>query len=551
MRYGRAVAIACVCVALLADLGGCGCTKKRPPKLAKLGPVIATVDGEEIPASALVREYQTVPVERRPYYAANRRELLDFIINRMVIVAEATAAGLDKDPQVLAQVSDARGFALRMLLDKEIMRTCAPITDERLHDRYLADITDAAGPTIVTQTILYCIPADETTAGAIHKTIHESRESHVPFGTLGPQQSLDFVLVPQPIPPGSDITPGLATDLNALKRFAATPLRDIGDKQFIFYREPLPFERARLLLEAALLNEQLAKGRDVWVESARSEAEVATYPERFADDAGDDDVLAAVDGTTITVADARRALDLMPPARRAQYEADANRLVEHLVRNELLVQEAERRGLDKSDDLLASVRDARDGALIRAMRERVLAQIELAITDEELRAMAAEASGGKVPSEFIELSAIANPDKAKLEKALDELKAGKPFGEVHAAYSADARQHIGTYADTTLETMPEPLRAATEGLKDGEYTDIIEMGSGYLIVRVARRPAVVNVEPWRRQLLARKRDEYFLEWVNERKASHRIVVNTKRLDEVELPKGPPTLAQPDPTPTGP
>ena len=550
MRYGRAVAVACVCVALLADLGGCGCTKKQPAKLAKLDPVIATVDGHEILASALVREYVTVPVERRPYYAANRSELLDYVINRTVIVAEARAAGLDKDPGVLEQVSDARRFALRMLLDKEIVRTCPPMTDERLHDRYLADITDPAGPTIVTQTILYCIPADETTAGAIHKTIHESREAHVPLGEHARQDGLDFTLVPQPIPPGSDITPALATELNALKRFAATQLRSVGDSEFIFYREPLPFERARLLVEAALLNEQLAKGRDAWVESARSQAEVATYPERFAENAGDDDVLATVNGTAITVADVRRALERMPPARRAQHEADAAQLVEYFVRNELLVQEAKRRGLDKTDALLASVRDARDGALIRAMRERVLAQIEIAITDEELRAMAAEAAGGKVPSEFIELSAIANPDRAQLEKALEELKAGKPFDEVHAAYSADARQHIGTYADTTLETMPEPLRAATEGLKDGECTDIIEMDDGYLIVRVARRPAVVNVEPWRRQLLARKRDEYFLQWVTKRKASHRIVVNTKRLDEVQLPMGPPTLARPDPTPPG-
>jgi peptidyl-prolyl cis-trans isomerase C len=550
MRYGRAIALACVCAPLLADLGGCGCTRNRPARAGKLDPVIATVDGREIPASALRREYETVPVERRPYYAAKRSELLDFIINRMVIVAEARAAGLDKDPEVLAQVNDARRFALRMLLDKEIARMCPPLTDEQLHARYLADITDPAGPTIVTQTILYRIPADETNAAAIHAAISESRQAHVPLGTLAAQRHFDFALVTQPIPPGSDITPALATELNALKRFAATQPKSVGDKEFIFYREPLPFERARPLVEAALLNEQLAKARDAWIESARSQAEVATYPERFAEGAAAADVLATVNGTAITVADARRALGQMPPAKRTRYEADAARLVDDLVRNELLVQQAERRGLDKSDALLASVREARDGALIRAMRERVLAHIEIAISDDELRALAAEAAGGDVPKEFIELSAIANPDKAQLEKALEELKAGKPFDEVHAAYSTDTRQHIGTYSDATRDTMPAPLRAAIEGLKDGQVSDIIKMDDGYAIVRVVRRPAVVNLEPWRRQLLARRQDEYFLEWVTKQKAHHRIVVNTNLLDTVKLPKGPPALAQPDPTPAG-
>ena len=261
-------------------------------------------------------------------------------------------------------------------------------------------------------------------------------------------------------------------------------------------------------------------------------------------------MLVTISDATISVADARRALELMPPAARAQYRADAARLVEYLVRNELLVQEAERRGLDSSDEFRARMRDATDGLLIRTMRERVLAKIEITISDEELRALAAEASGGDIPKEFIELYAITNPDRAQVEKALEELNAGNDFNEVHAAYSTDKHQHLGTYSDTTIKTMPEALRTATEDLKDGECSDVFEMDERFLVVQVTRRPAVVNLEPWRRRLLARKQDEHFLNWVAEQRAKHRIVVNTKRLDEVQLPEAP-SAAPPPPGPMPP
>ena len=547
MRYVRAISLACACAALLVGTAGCGCNKKRQARDADADLVIATVDGREIRASALLAEYETVPAERRTYYAANRSELLDFIINRMVIVAEARAEGLEKDPEVLERLDEARRFALRMMLDKEMMRTLPPITDEQLRARYRQDVLSPAGPRIVTQAILYRIPTDEAGEDVIHETIRKSRSVHLPFGTLAKHNELAFTLVRTPLSPGSDMPPALVRELGALKIFTPTRLKVVRGKGVIFYKEPLPFEQAEPVVRAALLNEQLAKAREAWAESVRSKAEVATHPERFTADAADDEVLVTISDATISVADARRALVLMPPAARARYRADAARLVEYLVRNELLVQEAERRGFDSSDAFRARMRDATDGLLIRTMRERVLAKIEITISDEELRALAAEASGGDMPNEFIELYAITNPDRAQVEKALEDLNSGNDFNEVHAAYSTDKHQHVGTYSDTTIETMPEALRTATEDLKDGECSDVFEMDKRFLVVQVTRRPAVVNLEPWRRRLLARKQDEHFLNWVAEQRAKHRIVVNAKRLDEVQLPEAPSAA----PTPPGP
>ena len=308
MRTVRAILVACLAASLLAAGDGCGC-KKKAAEPSEPGPVIATVDGREIHASALLAEYETVPADHRGYYAEQRGELLDFIINRMVIAEEARAAGLEKDPAVVERLEEAREFA--------------------------------------------------TTSG---------------------------------------------------------------------------------------VNE---------------------------------------------------------PAR-----------------------------------LDALLHDAEQRILIAAMRERVLAEIEMAIADEELRAYAAKASGGDLPTEFIELRAIVQDDRPDIDAAYADLAGGMTFAEAHATYSVEEDQHLGTYSDTTLDQMPEPLRAAVKDVEDGALTDPFEMDGRWYVVQVTRRPAVVDLEPWRRQLFVRKQDEYFRTWVIDQKANHRIAVNTKRLDEVQLPKAP-------------
>ena len=540
MRYVHAICLAFLCAALLA---GCG-RKPEPP--ADADPVIATVDGREIRASTFLAEYETVPADRRAHYAAHRNELLDFIINRMVIAAEARAQGLDEDPEVLERLERTRRFALRLALERDLTKDLPPIAESELRARYRADVLDPAGPKIVKQTIVYRIPADDASKAAVHEKILESREAHLPFGTVATRSKIKFSIVADPPSLAPGITLALAKELAALKTFTATRLTSIEDEGFIFYREPLPFEQAARIVRRALRAEQRAKAVNAWVGTTRRESQrsslredhVIAYPERLTSDAADVVVVAVVKGKAITAADARRALELMPAPAQARYRANPASLLDYLVGNRLLVWEADRRGLDKTREFVSRMQQATEAVLIRTMRERVLAKFEITISDEELRALAAQSTGGDLPREFIQLSYIANADRAKVEQALDELKAGKAFDEVHKACSADTRQDLGTWSDTTLERMPEALRTATKGVKDGGLTSVLEMDERFLVVRVTRRPAIVDLGPWRAQLLAKKEAALFLGWATEQRANHRIVLNTKRLGEVQLPEAP-------------
>jgi len=228
----------------------------------------------------------------------------------------------------------------------------------------------------------------------------------------------------------------------------------------------------------------------------------------------------------------------MSPPVRARYTGNAAGLIEALIGDEILVQEALRRTLDARPEFAAQVTKATEAVLVRAMRRRVLAELEVTISEDELRRLAVEAAGGDLPTEFIELHAIINADRAQAAKALEELEAGFGFEEVHATYSTEKNEHLGTYSDTTMDQMPEAIRTAIDGLEDGAYTGVLELDGRYVIVRISRRPAVVDLESWRHQLVTRKQDELFEVWVTKKRAVHRIAVNTARLEAVELPAGP-------------
>ncbi|MBN1917065.1 MAG: hypothetical protein JW889_04070 [Verrucomicrobia bacterium] len=413
MLCTRSIVLACVCAGLIVGGAGCGCGKK--PAAERSGdPTIATVDGREILASDLVDEYLKVPKEHQAQYEKDPQGLLDFIINRYVIVAEAHKQGVHTEPEVLERIEEARGFALRMALDQELLRGCEPATNQG---------------------------------------------------------------------------------------------------------------RAR---------EQLEKVRAAAIESARAAATIETSALRWTNDAADTEVVATVDDTTLTVANARRTFELLPTREQAACRADPARLVDVLVNNELLTREALRRGLDKSPEFDLRMVRARDMVLVSEMRRRALEQIKTGLSDEEIRRLAAEGAGGELPEELIVLYAILNANRPMIEKAVAELDAGKPFSEVHAACSAEKNPDFGTYSDITIRTAPEAIRSAIAGIEDGQHTDVLEIDGQYAVLQVTRRSTVVDLEPFREQIFARQRDALFLDWVLRKRAEHKVEVNTTNLDAVKL-----------------
>jgi len=73
------------------------------------------------------------------------------------------------------------------------------------------------------------------------------------------------------------------------------------------------------------------------------------------------DVVAKVDGQTITTKDVEREISALPEFAREFFKGQEGmtRLVDELVKKELLYAEAKKRGLDKDQDFQRKIEDAR------------------------------------------------------------------------------------------------------------------------------------------------------------------------------------------------
>jgi peptidyl-prolyl cis-trans isomerase C len=107
-------------------------------------PVVATVDGQPIHLSELKDAVQALPENLRAMPAQTLYPmLLEQLIDGRALAAEARKSGLDKDPAVQRQVTEAEDRALQTAL---LNRELAPsITEEALHARYDQDIAGKPG----------------------------------------------------------------------------------------------------------------------------------------------------------------------------------------------------------------------------------------------------------------------------------------------------------------------------------------------------------------------------------------------------------------------
>lgn len=143
-----------------------------------------------------------------------------------------------------------------------------------------------------------------------------------------------------------------------------------------------------------------------------------------------DDAVAYVDGTAISA----RQLKILENSRHLEHPNAAQRgaLIEGLIDRQLLVQQAEKAGLDKSAEIKALLDSARETILARAAAQHYLE--EHPISDKEIRTRYDELIA-HLPAKQYELRAILVKTKADAGKIKDELDHGADFAELAKAKS--------------------------------------------------------------------------------------------------------------------
>jgi peptidyl-prolyl cis-trans isomerase C len=201
--------------------------------------------------------------------------------------------------------------------------------------------------------------------------------------------------------------------------------------------------------------------------------------------------------------------------RGQQLPPDLDKLVrDKVVTDEILSQEAERRGLAASSDFKAQMELARQSILIGLLSQDV--EKKTAVTDAEVQAeydkFKAQSSGTEYKARHI---LVENEDQAKA--LIAQLKAGASFAELAKKNSKDpgSAPNGGDLDFASPSSYVPEFSQAMIALKKGEYTVVpVKTQFGYHIIlledtRAAQFPPLADVKAQITQRLAQQKATAF------------------------------------------
>ncbi len=222
--------------------------------------------------------------------------------------------------------------------------------------------------------------------------------------------------------------------------------------------------------------------------------------------------------------------------------------VDRLLRQELLVQEAEKRKLGDKPEVAEQVKAFRRQLLIRALLQEEIGD-KVKVDDKDVQEYfnthADEFSGDQVHVRHILL-----PTEDEAKQMLDRLAKNEPFEELAKKYSRDTQtaQKGGELNYFTREQMVPEFAKAAFALKPGELSGVVKTAFGYHIIKMIDRkqgqPMAFDQvkDQLRQRLLEERQNARFTAWIAELEKSAKVT-----RDDGVLPVGrfgPPAPAAP-------
>ncbi len=215
-------------------------------------------------------------------------------------------------------------------------------------------------------------------------------------------------------------------------------------------------------------------------------------------------VAAVVNGHVITTKDLDdRAAGMGAPSPLAPEQK--TRLLDQMVVETVLLQEANRRGVGRDAEVRKLIREAQKQIMIGRLVDLLRKEKESPVTESQVAQFyEANKENFKQPDSW-RVSHILTPDAETAKKALERVKGGEPFAKVAEELSMDPSKSrggdIGFFSKG--QVIPE-FEEAAEKLKPGEMSGVVQTPLGYHIlllteVKQAHQKPLEEVEDQIRQ----------------------------------------------------
>jgi EpsD family peptidyl-prolyl cis-trans isomerase len=153
------------------------------------------------------------------------------------------------------------------------------------------------------------------------------------------------------------------------------------------------------------------------------------------------DVVAKVDSQTITTKDVEQELSALPEFAKDFFKGEEGmaRLVDELVKKELLYAEVKKKGLDKDPDFVKKFEEAKKNALISRLLENEVQKKSPQITEKEIRDFYDSHKEDFIVPTSVRISRIVVKNEEDAKKVYERLQKGEDFKKVAAEMSIDTK----------------------------------------------------------------------------------------------------------------
>jgi len=245
-------------------------------------------------------------------------------------------------------------------------------------------------------------------------------------------------------------------------------------------------------------------------------------------------IVASFSGQSITLGEFNQLWEQVPEEYKLQL--DKNMVLDQMISEKLLIQEAKDMGLEKDNDVLEQIKKMTEQILVQVLIEREILD-KVKVGDEEVSEYYEQNKDSFTEKEQVHLYNILLETEEEAQNTLEQLKTGGDFSEIAKEKSTGPSASKGGDMGFIFKgsTIPE-IDEAVFALEIGELTDIIKSDYGFHILKITeKKPETVKAleevkEDILQTLLPTKQKEAFDNLLEELKGKTEIEINEEALN---------------------
>lgn len=243
-------------------------------------------------------------------------------------------------------------------------------------------------------------------------------------------------------------------------------------------------------------------------------------------------VIAEVNGVAITTEDFKKELELLPPYLKQMAEtADGRKeMLDSMVVRELVLQDAQKQGVDKSPEVAARMEDMKKRVVVEAYLKKKVEE-GANVSDADLQKFYDQNKDKFKTGDQVKASHILVKTEKEAQDVLAQLKGGAKFEDLARKHSVDpAGQKGGDLGWFGKDAMIPEFEKVVFAMKEGDISGVVKTKFGFHVIKLTgKRPAGVLPfaevkEQLKANLMPQKQQEVFAKVKEELKKSAKLSI---------------------------